>query len=88
VSDGVGGAEGLGGHRGKVLLGYPGRDGVAHPERRFYFQLARELGMTVGELSVRMSSAEMAEWMALYKIEASEREHSRQVAEQRSKRKR
>jgi hypothetical protein len=44
--------------------------------------------MTVGELSDRMSSAEMAEWMALYKIEASEREHSRQVAEQRSKRKR
>jgi hypothetical protein len=44
--------------------------------------------MTVAELSDRMSSAEIAEWMALYKIENSEREHQRQVAQQRSKRKR
>lgn len=44
--------------------------------------------MTVAELSDRMTSAELAEWMALYKIEASERDHNRQVAEQRSKRKR
>jgi hypothetical protein len=88
VPDRVVGAEGLGGPGGKVLLGYPDRNGVAHPERRFYFQLARELGMTVAELSDRMSSAEIAEWMALYKIENSEREHQRQVAQQRSKRKR
>lgn len=52
------------------------------------FHLARELGMTVGELGERMSSAELVEWMALYKIESSEREHQRQVAQQRSKRKR
>ena len=44
--------------------------------------------MTVGELLNRMSSAELVEWMALYKIEANEREHQRQVAQQRSKRKR
>jgi hypothetical protein len=44
--------------------------------------------MTVAELSDRMTSAELVEWMALYKIEASERDHNRQVAEQRSKRKR
>jgi len=52
------------------------------------FHLARELGMTVAELGDRMSSTELVEWMALYKIEAGEREHQRQVAEQRSKRKR
>jgi hypothetical protein len=44
--------------------------------------------MTVGELEERMSSAELVEWMALYKIEAGERDHQRQVAQQRSKRKR
>jgi len=44
--------------------------------------------MTVGELLDRMSSAEMAEWMGLYRIENSEREHQRQVAQQRSNRKR
>lgn len=51
------------------------------------FNLARELGMTVAELGERMSSRELTEWIALYKIEGSEREHSRQVAQQRSKRK-
>lgn len=31
----------------------------------FLFRLAGHLGMTVAELSVRMSSAELTEWMAL-----------------------
>jgi len=44
--------------------------------------------MTVAQLMDNMSSAEFVEWMALYKIEASEREHQRQLAEQRSRRKR
>lgn len=44
--------------------------------------------MTVGQLMREMSSYELVEWMALYKIEASERQHARQVAEARSKRKR
>lgn len=44
------------------------------------FNLARELGMTVGELGERMSSREFTEWIALYKIEASERDHQRQRA--------
>ena len=52
------------------------------------FHLARELGMTVRELGERMSSTELVEWMALYKIEASERDHQKQVAQQRSNRKR
>lgn len=44
--------------------------------------------MTVARLMDEMSSAEFVEWMALYKIEASEREHQKQVAQQRAKRKR
>lgn len=51
------------------------------------FGLARELGMTVSELGERMTSRELTEWMALYKIEASEQDHQRQVASQRAKRK-
>lgn len=44
--------------------------------------------MTVDELLGRISSAELVEWMALYKIEAGERDHQRQVAKQRNSRKR
>ena len=36
--------------------------------------LARELGMTVGELLDRMSSSELAEWATLYRIEADEQQ--------------
>ena len=34
--------------------------------------------MTVGELRVRMSSAEFSEWVALAAIEADERNHQQQ----------
>jgi hypothetical protein len=44
--------------------------------------------MTVAELQERMSSAELAEWIALTQIEASEKDQARQIAEQRAKRKR
>jgi hypothetical protein len=44
--------------------------------------------MTVSELETRMTSAELVEWMALYKLEAAERDHQQQVAKQRSKRRR
>ncbi len=40
--------------------------------------------MTVGELETRMTSAELVEWMALYQIEASEREHAQKVSKSRS----
>ena len=33
------------------------------------FALAATLGMTVGELSQRMGSAELSEWMALLRVE-------------------
>ena len=54
-----------------------------HPERRFYFRLARDLGgLTVGELLARISSAELTEWVAIYLLEneeAKQREVERQV---------
>jgi hypothetical protein len=33
------------------------------------FQLAAHLGMTVGELDIRMGAAEFAEWVALHQVE-------------------
>lgn len=38
------------------------------------FSLARELGMTVGEIGRRMSSRELVEWRALANIEREEME--------------
>ena len=67
---------------GKRLLGFS--DG--NPERRFYFRLARDLGMTVAELLTRMSSTELTEWIALYRIEHSEREQAAERARAQAKR--
>lgn len=39
--------------------------------RRFLFHLARTLGMTVADLSRRMSAAELAEWQAFLALEAA-----------------
>ena len=39
------------------------------PLRRIMFRLAATLGMTVGELSERMTAAELAEWIALIPID-------------------
>jgi hypothetical protein len=41
------------------------------------FSMARELGMTVAELGVRMSAAELDEWVALFQLEAEDRERAR-----------
>ena len=38
--------------------------------------LARELGMTPGEVLSRHSSREIAEWQALYSLEAKERQRA------------
>lgn len=43
------------------------------PGIRSDFVLARELGMTVGELRRRMSVREFMQWCALYAVEARER---------------
>lgn len=44
--------------------------------------------MSVGRLLDEMTSQELTEWMALYKIEASEREQQQQRAKAQAKRKR
>jgi hypothetical protein len=41
--------------------------------------------MPVGELLDRMSSAELTEWAALFKIEAEEATHQNKVSQSRSK---
>jgi hypothetical protein len=53
----------------------------AQPQRRFYFSLARELGMTVAELLARISARELAEWMAFSNLEAEERPQRQLAAE-------
>ncbi len=47
------------------------------------FVLARQLGMTVGDLRRRLSAAEYGEWVALAGIEATEREHAEKSARRR-----
>lgn len=43
-----------------------------HPERKFYFSLAKELGMPVREMLQRISSKELTEWIAYSNIERVE----------------
>lgn len=50
---------------------------MRNPDLRFEFVLARDLGMTVGELRRRMSVREFNRWAALYVLEAREREKAR-----------
>jgi hypothetical protein len=52
---------------------------------RFQYSLARELGMTRKRLVREMPSRELPFWMALYAIEAREREQAEQRAEDRAK---
>lgn len=42
--------------------------------------------MTVGELLTRMSSSELTEWIALYRIEHSEAEQARERARAKARR--
>lgn len=56
---------------------------MVNPERRFYFTLASRLGMTVRELLSRVTSMEITEWMAIFQIEKSEREHAQKTAKMR-----
>ena len=57
----------------------PGK-GLLAGERRFYYELAGELGgMTVEEMLDRMSAREIAEWLIVYKLRENEREKARQA---------
>jgi len=51
----------------------------------FYFRLARELGMTVGHLLASMSSLEVSEWMAFFRVENDERDKAERVAKAKAK---
>ena len=51
----------------------------------FYFSLAETLGMPVSEMLQRMSSKELAEWMAYNRVRAAEYEQDAQQARQEAK---
>ena len=57
-------------------------------ERTFLFRLAKDLGMTVAELELRMSTHEFSEWAAYYHAESKAEEAAHKKAEQRAKRRR
>jgi len=44
------------------------------------FRVARDIGCTVAELGKRMSSRELSEWIALYKLEYEERLQAENIA--------
>ena len=54
----------------------------------FQFKLARELGMTVGELTTRMSNKEYNLWVKFYNWEITERNKMLAIQEAESKKKR
>lgn len=59
------------------------RDREQGGTRVFTHRLARDLGMTVGEMNVRMDSAEFTDWMAFYTLEAQDRERASKEAKRR-----
>jgi len=54
-------------------FGRTGKKLKARPERRFYFDLALKLGMTVGEMLQKMDSAEVTEWLAYFQVQQPEK---------------
>ena len=47
---------------------------LLQPDQRFEMMLARDLSMTRDQLRRCMSTAEFTDWLALYTLEAEERE--------------
>ncbi len=47
---------------------------MARGEARFYLELAEKLAMTRDELLTRITSAELTQWMVLWKLRGQERE--------------
>ncbi len=48
---------------------------------RFQYSLARELGMTRAELIHRVSTQEIIEWMAFFKLEQEDQQRASERAE-------
>lgn len=62
----------------------PGGHFLGNPERRFYFDLARELGMSVHTLLATTTSYELTEWAAYYRIVTDEQERAAKRARRKS----
>ena len=58
-----------------------------NPDLVFQFRLARELGMTVADLTAKMSSKEFLQWASFYtwETEESNKAYALQQAESRKK---
>jgi hypothetical protein len=52
------------------------------PQRMFLFYLARELGMTVSELTAKLSVREFMEWTVFYKVEGNQGERRTRLERQ------
>ena len=50
------------------------------PERAFAFRLARDLGLTYGQLKAGMSNREFTEWLAFYSYERKMQEEAERKA--------
>jgi hypothetical protein len=50
---------------------------------RFQYSLARELGMTHRQLVSTMTTRELIDWMAFYRLEHEERDKAKQAADDR-----
>lgn len=61
-------------------------DFLREPDARFELILARDLGMTRSRLRRVMSAREYIDWLALYSLEADEREQALERAKRESRR--
>lgn len=62
----------------------PGGLFLGNPERRFYFDLARELGMSVKTLLATTTAYELTEWAAYWRIVNDEQERASKRARRKS----
>lgn len=52
-----------------------------NPDLLFQFRLAKELGMTVAELTTKMSALEYAQWLEFFLYEKQERDKAVALAQ-------
>ena len=52
-----------------------------NPDLLFQFRLAKELGMTVAELTTKMSALEYAQWLEFFLYEKQERDKALALAQ-------
>lgn len=59
----------------------PGAPFRLKPGERFPFILARDLGMTVEQMSQSLDYAEYVQWLALYEVEGEEQQRAMKRAQ-------